>query len=478
MSKIFLSWSKERSFLFARALRDLMVQVLRDQGAPVAASDQRPGAHLVTLSEDLPKGGNWFSNLADSLENARAGIVCVTPENRGSPWLLFEAGALIRCDVEVRLFPVLFDVLPPMLEGPLSLLQATVVEPHPERIRKEIGDLLRLVVDHVNSSPGMVPLIEQPISPAEAPKAWSQFVADVIKIEPATVKSVFTGFSQLFERKSFREPFHDCADQRWLDRYAAARRARTEMESRKESLRAVLTRGTQMAYDGLSSKVDSFAMAIGGMLLEERRFERDTHGRLEDSSGALNACEERRKDIETAYLRLIDPAPPVYDEARIYEELDGLEERKRLLIHPLERQLQDGSPADKDDGLAIWRLERAKTSGWLYDRIVYYLHGAYGTTTPTIAELMTSLEFEVSRLEALDEPDTLVGLYYALDALRKRSGREPASPLTPGVLDRIEAAIERWNRVPSEREEGPPDRWDANFKVRRLVARLRGPGQT
>jgi hypothetical protein len=60
---------------------------------------------LVLLSQDLPKCGGWFQSLANTLENALAGIICVTPENRSSPWLLFEAGSLIRCDYTVALFP-------------------------------------------------------------------------------------------------------------------------------------------------------------------------------------------------------------------------------------------------------------------------------------------------------------------------------------------------------------------------------------
>src|SRR5688572_10651479 len=105
MADIFISWSKDRSLSFAKALRQLMAEVLIDPavmppavppGPPEAPGPfvppSSPGESLVFLSQDLPKGGSWFQSLADTLENALAGIICVTPENRSSPWLLFEAG--------------------------------------------------------------------------------------------------------------------------------------------------------------------------------------------------------------------------------------------------------------------------------------------------------------------------------------------------------------------------------------------------
>jgi hypothetical protein len=145
MSEIFISWSKERSLAFAKTFRQLSSQVLCDRAfAPASPLD--PGSHVVTLSEDLPKGGSWFSSLAGLLENARAGVICITPENVASPWLLFEAGALIRCDVEVALFPALLDLPPAAMEGPLAL---------------------KLAPSHSNS-----PSIEAPIK-LTPPSAWN-----------------------------------------------------------------------------------------------------------------------------------------------------------------------------------------------------------------------------------------------------------------------------------------------------------------
>ena len=43
---------------------------------------------------DIQKGSRGHFELAGALEGVRHGIVCLTPENLGEPWVLFEAGAL------------------------------------------------------------------------------------------------------------------------------------------------------------------------------------------------------------------------------------------------------------------------------------------------------------------------------------------------------------------------------------------------
>ena len=496
MADIFISWSKDRSLLFAKALRQLMADVLIDPavmppGPPQAPGPfvppSSPGESLVFLSQDLPKGGSWFQSLANTLENALAGIICVTPENRSSPWLLFEAGSLIRCDYTVALFPVLLDLPPTSLDGPLALLQATVIERDPEEIKRQTFELLQRVRDHVNQlrqDPG-TPSHQQgppitltapppePLAGAGAPvlDPWSLFATKVVQIQSASVTSIFDRFPQLFERKTFQEPLMDCADQRWLDRYAGARIARDEMERYKGRISAALPPGAQLAYDRLSSAVDSYAMAIGGLLIAEREFGRGTDGSLNDADGRLAVCERRRKAILAAYRRLRDPIPPVFDDARIYEELSDLEERKMRLIHPLEYRL-DGPPADgAQPAVPDWQLARAATSPWLYDRLVCYLHTARAKDDGTFRGLMDGLERELALIEARDEPATLVGVFYALEAVERRGAAHADKARLQQLLDRIDARIEQWNRPP---ENGSAMRVDANRKLRRMVQRLRG----
>src|SRR4051794_21471800 len=45
-------------------------------------------------SENLGKGSVWTSEIVGHIRECTVGIICVTPDNLTSPWLLFEAGAL------------------------------------------------------------------------------------------------------------------------------------------------------------------------------------------------------------------------------------------------------------------------------------------------------------------------------------------------------------------------------------------------
>ncbi|QND24493.1 hypothetical protein HB774_34445 (plasmid) [Rhizobium leguminosarum bv. viciae] len=470
MSEIFISWSKTRSRLLADALRLLMTSVIHDPG-------WTPPPPLVSMSADLPKGGNWFSHLAGLLENARAGIICITPENYASPWLLFEAGALIRCDREVALFPVLFDLPTASLDGPLALMQGTVIERDAHAIKREVLDLLNRVVAHVNTfpeAPNQLSVDQRTDvnAPASLPvdDPWDTFATTVLRLELPSTVSIFDRFPQLFERKTFQEPFHDCADQRWLDRYAGARIARDAMEKQRSLITTALPTGARLAYDHLSAAVDSYGMAIAGQLLEERKFGTDHQGRLIDVDGRLAVCERRREAIRAAYLRLCDPVPPVFDDARIYEELTDLEERKIRLIHPLEQGLD---AAVGEFSTPEWRLRRAATSPWLYDRLVFFIHAARAKDLPfpSFEDLLEGLERELNLLEARDTPATVVALYYALEAVEVRAASIVDRPRILDLLSRIEARVEDWNRPVDI--QSPKERVDANGKIRRLAGRLR-----
>ncbi len=108
---VFISWSGKRSRAAAIALREWLPKVL---------SDLAPW-----MSEmDIPPGSRWSDQISNSLSGARFGILCLTPENLSSPWLLFEAGVLAKQLPEADVCPVLFDMEPSQLTGPLALFQA------------------------------------------------------------------------------------------------------------------------------------------------------------------------------------------------------------------------------------------------------------------------------------------------------------------------------------------------------------------
>jgi TIR domain len=113
--KVFISWSGERSQVLAHALRDWLPLVL----------------HYVEpwLSQaDITAGERWADAVAKQLDVTNFGIICVTRENVGSPWVLFEAGALAKSMQGSRVIPLLLDLEFRDITGPLAQFQAKKVE--------------------------------------------------------------------------------------------------------------------------------------------------------------------------------------------------------------------------------------------------------------------------------------------------------------------------------------------------------------
>jgi hypothetical protein len=77
----------------------------------------------VFMSEsDIEPGTRWAFRLNDELQISNYGIICLTPENQNSQWILFEAGALSN-QVKNRVTPLLFRLSEGEVTGPLSQFQ-------------------------------------------------------------------------------------------------------------------------------------------------------------------------------------------------------------------------------------------------------------------------------------------------------------------------------------------------------------------
>lgn len=96
----------------AQALRDWLPEVIQAVEPWMSA-------------EDVDKGARWSSDVATQLSTARVGIVCLTPENLQSPWVVFEAGALSSTLDKTFVCPYILDLGPADLTGPFVQFQAT-----------------------------------------------------------------------------------------------------------------------------------------------------------------------------------------------------------------------------------------------------------------------------------------------------------------------------------------------------------------
>ncbi len=124
--QIFISWSGERSRQVAEAIRAWLPKVI--QSVKPWMSDQ-----------DIAAGSRWLTEVAGTLNATNVGLICVTPENQHNPWLVFEAGALSRTLEQTCVCPVVFDMTPGQLTGPLTQFQANSVD------REGIGKVLSTI---------------------------------------------------------------------------------------------------------------------------------------------------------------------------------------------------------------------------------------------------------------------------------------------------------------------------------------------
>jgi hypothetical protein len=113
--KVFIGWSGSRSRQVAFALREWIPSVINDVDAWVS-------------EEDIAKGAHWPTYLGRELDEAKFGIICLTPENLNEPWILFEAGALSKVIETARVSPYLFDVENAQVKPPLGHFQASKAE--------------------------------------------------------------------------------------------------------------------------------------------------------------------------------------------------------------------------------------------------------------------------------------------------------------------------------------------------------------
>src|SRR5882724_33205 len=109
---VFISWSGERSRAAAEALRGWLPKIIN-------------AIKPWLSSADIDKGARWSTDVASRLEAAKAGIICLTPSNLHSDWILFEAGALSKTLQNTFVCPFLIGLDPSDVKPPLSQFQAT-----------------------------------------------------------------------------------------------------------------------------------------------------------------------------------------------------------------------------------------------------------------------------------------------------------------------------------------------------------------
>jgi hypothetical protein len=110
--RIFISWSGKRSKHIADALRSWLPNVIQ-------------AVVPFMSSHDIRKESRGNVVISENLEQAKVGVICLTPENLDARWILFEAGALSKLS-SAYVCTYLLELSPSDVEPPLGQFQHTV----------------------------------------------------------------------------------------------------------------------------------------------------------------------------------------------------------------------------------------------------------------------------------------------------------------------------------------------------------------
>lgn len=382
--KIFLCWSKHRSRAIATAWATLLPEIIND-------------IHPV-VSTEFQKGKEWSKLLRKDLDEARAGIVFLTPENVDAPWIHFEAGALATAvghrDGDV--FTYIYGLDPGRLAGPLSAYHSTVATK---------DDTERLVRDLCAS------LKREPPDQTLYSAWWLKLEKALDNVPGVGISEIVPGFAGLFARKTFEEPLPDCTNQRWLDRFAVARATYQALVAASRSVDDLSRPGARELYRELVAAVDGYAMAMSGFLVTEKHFDFDDDGKLAAPKGAIAACELRRRRINDLVATVSDPKneTPVFGESVAFDGL--MPEHRKSFIHRWEARLEGKEELPvRGEWLSI-----ALRSEYDFDRIAAYVYQEKRRPVE-LAFGLDSVRREFER-RRIDPEGSYMPLHYSLRAL-------------------------------------------------------------
>jgi hypothetical protein len=110
--RVFISWSGELSRQLGEVIRGWL---------PSALQHVKP----YFTPNDIDKGAKWASEISKELSASAVCVIVLTRENLSSSWIMFEAGAISSTIENSRVCPIIFDIEPTDLQGPLAQFQAT-----------------------------------------------------------------------------------------------------------------------------------------------------------------------------------------------------------------------------------------------------------------------------------------------------------------------------------------------------------------
>jgi TIR domain-containing protein len=421
--KIFICWSRGRSKALAEALHVWLPRVI-DGVDPF-------------LSSEIEKGRRWLEELLKALRESQIGLVCLTPECLGAPWIHFEAGALASA-MEGRLYTYFHGVKPEEFTGPLSAFQST---------RATRDDTLLLVTSLAREAGGVDPDLAQ--LEARFDKEWPSLAAKIRMLDEVMVETAVPGFADLFKSKTFTEPMRECPDLGWIARHERLARVDAVLERARYQVIALGLPHVVRLYDELRRELDLYLMNVRSKLLTARSFEPALDGLLDIPKDVLDGCETPRLRVAQLVQRLLDStSAPIMDEAIQFDGLDF--DQKKARVQHIERRIEAGKTA-----MMVEERSRALGSFWDLDRIVCYLSlEAEVTRGAQVVDLSHHVRRELELVEAKRIRFSLMPLYYSVRALDRGLERSPVveDELRQRLLE-VVADVERYMKADPARDK-------------------------
>ncbi len=125
----------------------------------------------MIFQDDISKGQRWSKEIAEKLELSQVGLIILTPDNITAPWIMFEAGALSKNIETSNVCPILFNVSPTDIKGPLLQFQCSPFSK---------DEFLKLMVT-INHSLGERKL-EQKVLESVFDTFWNKLEAEITQI--------------------------------------------------------------------------------------------------------------------------------------------------------------------------------------------------------------------------------------------------------------------------------------------------------
>ena len=130
---LFLSWSSPRSQSLANIFDKWIQKVF-------------PTLNVYLSSREITPGERWRDSVGKGLESTSFGIFFLVKENIDSPWINFEAGAISKYIAESNVVPLLHEIKPEELPGPLAQFQAMSI--NKEGIKRIVHSINRSLQDN------------------------------------------------------------------------------------------------------------------------------------------------------------------------------------------------------------------------------------------------------------------------------------------------------------------------------------------